>query len=79
MSDRPEWIETEEQWRAICALDEVPALKGLPLMMDESWVEWVAEWNNQPSPGIWHATRPGRQTDGQTDRHTVHRQTRRQI
>ncbi|KAL5253857.1 hypothetical protein ACHWQZ_G013584 [Mnemiopsis leidyi] len=56
--DRPEWVASEDEWQKICALEEVPALKGLSQMIDNSWDEWLEEWNKQPSPGIWHATRP---------------------
>ena len=57
VDDRPEWVSSKEQWHQICCLEKVPALKGLSQMIDNSWSEWLQDWNNQPSPGIWHATR----------------------
>jgi len=56
--DRPDWVATEDEWQKICALEEVPALQGLSQMIDVSWNEWLEDWKCQPSPGIWHATRP---------------------
>ena len=58
MIDRPDWVASEDEWQKICALEEVPALKGLSQMIDNSWNDWLEDWNRQPSPGIWHATRP---------------------